>query len=186
VRKASGKFGGALTVVVLALAATAGGAAASERIESGPRTEPGCVEKLVAAPTLVAATIERAGSAKVGATGQTIDVAYRYPAVEGCDTLARNSMVRFQMRRGGRWTFPAGTGWIKLARGLSPANNAPIEPSFADHDSRLPARCEGGHRPRFRVQVRTQVKVIPSGRFASTGPAKDFPIAYAPPTSARC
>jgi hypothetical protein len=34
--------------------------------------------------------------------------------------------------------------------------------------------------------VRTQVKVIPSGMFASTSPAKDFPIAYAPPGSARC
>jgi len=175
-----------LRSLVALLVLCASGCTIAAAANGQDRTEPGCVEKLLQAPRPTKAVLEHAGR-RTGATRQVIAVALRYEAVEGCDTLARMSLVRFQMELpGGGWIYPEGKGWISLTHGRDAANDGAIEVSYDDHAATLLARCEAGRRPRYRVQVRAQVGIVASDRFAGTGPAKDFPIAYAPSGSARC
>ncbi len=158
------------------------------------RGQMGCVEALLKPPgegalgTYVENPGRRPGGG--GSGGQLIDVHLKYGEVAGCDSYQRTAKVRLELKRhGGPWeTPPPLRDWSSITTGLEPEGSRgefeggeefPAEPS-------LLATCEEGHRPRFRIAVKTAVKIVATGRTAGTAPIDHRPVAYRPAGAAHC
>ncbi len=142
--------------------------------------EQGCVEKLLDQPRPTRTVIEVAGSRPV------ISVAFAYPTVAGCDYLERLPGLRFQVKRPGQpWDFLTGKNWI-LFRATPGTANAEGEIAKTLSGAKVDASCERGHRPRFRVEVRTQAKIVGTHRFEGTSGSALHPLSYEPAAAAHC
>ena len=149
--------------------------------EAEPTPSRGCVEQLLQAPTPVKVVIERAGRK---GKGQTVQASFEYPSVEGCSSLRRVPQVRIETKVAGRWRPAAGAEeWTDAP--TRTATSGSVEVTYSGGGAVAP-RCEGGHRPPVRVQLRTRVKNVATGGNLGQSPVRNFLAAYEPARSARC
>lgn len=173
----------ALFSVMIAVGAPGAGAHAAER---------GCVEELLRPPHegSLGTYIEHPGGKQDGAgRGQEIVIHIQYESVAGCESYGRTSEARLEVKTpGSGWTTPAKLGyWDHITQGVGAGSRGPIEGGwFIPWESSLPSACVRGSRPKYRVAVKTHVKLIDSRKTVGTSPISYRPVAYRPASAARC
>jgi hypothetical protein len=179
--KAKAKGLGSFSLACVVLASMSWGASA----RADPTPSRGCVEQLLLPPTPAKVAVERAGRDGTGAgKGQAVHATFDYPSVEGCASLGRVPQIRIETKATGRWRPAEGSDtWVDAPTRRT--SSGQVEVTWSGGGAAA-FRCEGGHRPPVRVQLRTRVKDLATGRNLGQSPVHDFLASYEPASSARC
>lgn len=150
-----------------------------------------CVGKLLQAPTKGKYfKIERPGrkANDAGSGGQEMLLFLKFGAVPHCESYGRTVQMKEEIKRAGRpWRSPAeGKYWANATTGLKGTTGAMEPGELMPALTEYMATCEGGRRPRFRVAVRVQVKLVRTRKVVATSPVTHLRVAYKPTSASHC